>query len=503
MNKNHNKSATPVVGKKSNQKCQVAFFMSFMPTGKVQCLRLSFLTCVTTLLAGTQLPAGEATVIPVKIQVDPKTVVSRIAPDFIGLGYETSAVAQTNYFNANNTTLVQLYRNLCPHGLIRIGGNISDRTQYVPDGTALVQAETGVTIINRASLVDLGEFARATGWKVMWGLNLGSGSKAGAVQEALAVHAALGHALHSFEIGNEVDYHRAFKKDFDAYHAAYLEYKSAIRAALPEAPFSGPDVAGNLNWFTNFAKMEGHDVKLLTHHYYRGGAGNPNATVELLLKPDARWAGILEILQQTSQAQGIGYQINEVNSFSGGGKTNVSDTFASALWCLDYMFVLAGHGCNGINLETDINQHAWISHYSPIVHDATGRCNARPEYYGMLAFAMAGNGDLLKLTLDEGEVNLSAYATRDKRGYLWITVVNKELSQAAGVELVLPAGYETAALAWLKAPSVLSKDQISFAGAEVSADGRWTAGLPERVAVNQGAVHMQVPHASAVLVRLK
>jgi len=29
------------------------------------------------------------------------------------------------------------------------------------------------------------------------------------------------------------------------------------------------------------------------------------------------------------------YRINEVNSFSGGGKEGISDTFGSALWCLD------------------------------------------------------------------------------------------------------------------------------------------------------------------------
>jgi hypothetical protein len=154
-------------------------------------------------------------------------------------------------------------------------------------------------------------------------------------------------------------------------------------------------------------------------------------------------------------------------------------------------------------METDINQLGFISHYSPIVHDAAGNCSARPEYYGMLAFAMAGNNDLLKLTLEKGDINLSAYATKEKQGYLWITVVNKDLSQDADLEAVLPEGYATAAAFRLKAPSVNSKDRVTFAGTEVSADGKWTAGLPEQVTVNEGAAHLQVPHASAVLVRLK
>jgi len=429
-----------------------------MLTGKNQRLRRGLLICSIALFADSGLQAGNAAPVPVKIQVDVSTVTGAIAPDFIGLGYETAAVAQTNYFSPKNAALIRLYRNLSPHGLIRIGGNISDHTAYVPDGTPAVHPEEGVTIINRAGLVDLGKFARVTGWQVMWGLNLGSGSKDEAIQEALAVNAALGGALQSFEIGNEVDFQPRFKNNYAAYHAAYLDYKAAIRAALPRAAFSGPDVAVNRDWLTAFANTEAHDLKLLTHHYYRSDAHSQRATLELLLQSDEPWAGTLEKLQQTSGAHGVGYRINEVNSFSGGGKTNVSDTFGSALWCLDYMFVLATHGCDGINLETDINQHAWISHYSPIIHGVAGSCRARAEYYGMLAFAMAGHGELLKLTLDKGNINLSAYATKDQCGHLRLTVVNKDLAQDAGVEISLPAGYARAAVFRLTAPSVNSQD---------------------------------------------
>lgn len=465
-----------------------------------QHLRLCLLICVTSLLVGTGSRAADGSVNRVKIQVDPKTVMSQIAPDFIGFGYETSAVAQSNYFRAKNATLIQLYRNLSPHGLIRIGGIISDHTRYVPDGVPVARTQSGVTIINKANLENLGGFARATGWRVMWGLNLGTGSKSDAVEEALAVNAALGSSLQSFQIGNEVE---GLRRGYEAYHADYLDYKAGIRAVLPDAPFSGPDSIGNWLYITNFAATEARDMKLLTTHYYRGNAGNTNSTLERLLQHDANWDKRLESLRQVSRGHGLSFRINEVNSFSGGGKRGVSDTFGSALWCLDYMFILASYGCAGVNMETDINQLGFISHYSPIVHDAAGNCTARAEYYGMLAFAMAGNGALLKLTLEKGDINLSAYATQDKQGYLWITVVNKDLSQDADLEAVLPEGYSTAAAFRLKAPSVTSQDQVTFAQSEVSADGKWTAGLPEHVTVNGGAARLQVPHASAVVVRLK
>jgi hypothetical protein len=438
----------------------------------------------------------------VRIQVDPNMAVSRISPDFLGFGFETAAVAQSNFFSATNFTMIRLYRNLSPHGLMRIGGIISDHTRYVPDGTPAVCTQTEVTIINKKNLADLADFARAAGWKVMWGLNLGTGSKEEAAQEAMAVDAALGSNLQSFQIGNEVEALRRFARSYEAYHAAYLDYKSAIRAVLPNAPFSGPDSIGNLAWITNFAATEARDIKLLTQHYYRGGAKDPKTTLERLLQHDDGWDNRLEKLRQICRDNGLAFRINEVNSFSGGGKPGVSDTFGSALWCLDYMFLLASYGCNGVNMETDVNQLGFISHYSPIIHDAQGHCAARPEYYGMLAFAMAGKGKMLNLTVERAGINLSAYATTEDEGQLWITVINKDLARDATVEAALPGGYSSAKAFRLNAPSVESKDHVTLAGAEVSAEGAWTPGRPEKVTTENQTARLLVPHASAVLLSI-
>jgi len=436
----------------------------------------------------------------VKLQIDSKAVLSRISPDFMGFGYETSAVAQSNFFSPKNVSMIQLYRNLSSHGLIRIGGIISDHTKYVPDGEPVAETQKGVTIINQHNLADLGGFARAVGWKVMWGLNLGTGSKEEAVQQALAVNAALGSSLQSFQIGNEVE---NLRHGYEAYHADYLDYKSGIRAALPGAPFSGPDSVGNLSYVTNFAATESRDMKLLTIHYYRGGAGNTNSTLKRLLQRDTNWDNRLGKVRQAAHENRLEYRVNEVNSFSGGGKPGVSDTLGAALWCLDYLFILASYDCEGVNMETDINQLGFISHYSPIVHDDVGHCSARPEYYAMLAFALAGKGELLKLTLEKTDFNISAYATRDAEGLLWLTLVNKDFARDASVETTLPEGYASAAAFRLSAPSMESKNQVTLAGAEVSADGTWTPGTPEKVMATNATVRLLVPHASAVLLQLR
>lgn len=458
--------------------------------------------CLLAALAGAcfNSPAADAEV--VRLQINPETVISRISPDFLGFGFETAAVAQSNFFSASNLTMIQLYRNLSPHGLIRVGGIISDHTRYVPDGMAAPRTQTEVTIINRKNLQDLAGFVRSVDWKVMWGLNLGTGSQEEAVREAMAVAAALGKNLQSFQIGNEVEALRRFGGSYDAYYAAYRDYKAAIRSLLPKAPFSGPDSIGNLTWITHFAAAEARDIQLLTQHYYRGGAADPRTSIERLLQHDDGWDKRLENLRRICQDNGLAFRINEVNSFSGGGKAGVSDTFASALWCLDYMFLLASYGCEGVNMETDVNQLGFISHYSPIVHDPEGRCTVKPEYYGMLAFAMAGKGEMLKVTLQKTPVNLSAYATRDEVGHFWVSVVNKDETRDATVEIASPAGDLSADVFRLSAPSIESTTGVTLAGAAVSANGNWTPGPPEHGTINNRTLRLPVPHASAVLLRV-
>jgi hypothetical protein len=438
----------------------------------------------------------------VRLKFDPDAVLASIPDSFIGFGYETSAVARQGFFSAGNKHMVQLYRTLTTNGLVRIGGIIGDHTRFEPDAAPAAHDMNGTTVINKAVLADLNGFLRATGWAALWTLNLGTGSKEEAVQEALAVRAALGDRLHSFEIGNEVDLLKRFDS-YASYHAAYLDYKAAIRAAMPDAVFSGPDSATKKEWTVAFAKTESKDMKLLLHHYYRGGAKSPQATIQNLLGPHPGWDATLQALEEACKAEHIAFRINEVNSFSGGGRPDVSDTFASALWCLDFMFRVASHGGAGVNMETDVNQLGFVSHYSPIYREIDGQLTARPEYYGMLAFALAGKGKLIGVTASPASINMSAYATKNDDGPFWVTVINKDLAQAASIELALPKGYSTAECYRLAAPSAESKADVTLAGVQVTTTGDWIPGPAEKVPVRENTAAFTLPAASAALVRLR
>jgi hypothetical protein len=128
---------------------------------------------------------------------------------------------------------------------------------------------------------------------------------------------------------------------------------------------------------------------------------------------------------------------------------------------------------------------------------------ARPEYYGMLAFSLAGRGQMLRLTVPQTGIHLSAYATKIARGDIWVTVINQDLATVANLEITLPEDCSTASACRLSAPSVESKSNVTLAGKEVSADGTWTPGITEPVPVKAGVADLQLPPASAVLVHFR
>jgi hypothetical protein len=418
----------------------------------------------------------------------------------MGLGYEISSVSERGLLTASNRAYVQFVRTLAPAGVIRIGGNTSDYASWSPNGPAVSSPKA--TVVDRRGLVDLGTFLRATGWRLVWGFNLGRGSIDQAVDEAAAVAASVGDSLLAFEIGNEPDLfpgvHRPASYSYADYYAEYRRFKQAIRDKLPNAPFAGPDVIIHADWLEQFAGTEAADIKLLTHHYYaEGPPDNPTSTIENLLKPNAILPGLLGRLEAASNSAHVPYRICETNSCFGGGKPGVSDTMAAALWGVDFLFTLAQFSAGGVNMETGVNHLGFLSYYTPMSADGV-----RPLYYGMLAFALASRGDRIQLTLENAGLNITAYAVRSNSGDLWLTLVNKEAARDARVRAACP-GIATGSAFRLTAPSLSSKDGVLLGGSAVSSAGKWAAGAAEPIRIISGELEIAVPAASAALLRLR
>lgn len=466
--------------------------------------RRYFLTSSAAGLAAPFLSARQ-TAANIEVRIDPRHILGQTPNDFLGFGYEISSVAVEGLLSPRNRTLLQFYRNLGPEGVVRIGGNTADFSIWSPDGQPVSAPKATVT--NRAVIQDLGNFVNAAGWKLIWNLNLGNGTAESAADQAAAVAEAAKDRLLCFQIGNEPDIffrsgHRPESYNYSDYHEEFLRFASVLRRRLPNAPLGGPDVAGATQWVKHFAVDEGRNIKLLTHHYYRSGQRQPAATFDSLLHVDPRLINILTQLRADSQACGVPYRIVEINSFSGGGKPGVSDTFTSALWALDLLFTLSAHDGSGLNLETGLNQLGFVSSYSPIFDDRHGHLSARPSYYAMLAFAIAGRGKRIQTEVNASGAGVTAYAALDKNRHPWVTVINKDVAAGVRTAVKSTSVFRSAKVMRLSAPKYDANSGTTLAGAEVSAEGHWEAKDVEELEPTGGRVILDLPPASAALVRL-
>ena len=228
-----------------------------------------------------------------------------IALDFIGLSYESAILAGADYFTPNNASTLGLIRALGENGVIRIGGNTSERTVWGVDAKPVGPASL---VIAPANIDRLAAALRVLGWKLIYGLNLARGSPAEAADEAAYVANAVGTNLLAFQIGNEPDGFgrwtgvRPASYDVSAYLAEWRTFHASIRARVPSALFAGPDVSGATDWVAAFAEAMSEGLVLLTHHYYADGpAGAPHVSLPKLLQSSRQLPPLLERLAQYSR----------------------------------------------------------------------------------------------------------------------------------------------------------------------------------------------------------
>jgi hypothetical protein len=462
----------------------------------------------TSLLAGSVATSFGKAIredLEAKLTLDLARTIATIPSDFMGLGYEISSVARPALLSPKNTVYVRLCRTLGSSGIIRVGGNTSDYASYSASAQPFSSLETGLgSVVNDSALRDLGSFLEATGWRLIWGLDLGRGTVEAAVEEAKAVLAATAPKLFAFEIGNEPDLfpnretHRKKGYGYEDYLLEYRKFRDAIRKSIPGIPFAGPDVAIATSWVSRFARDEGRDLNLLTHHYYREGQ-NPTSSIDKLLHRDPKLGPMLAELQAASKSCGVPYRICETNSFSGGGKPGVSDRFASALWVLDFMYKLAAAQCGGVNMGTGVNQLGFISSYSPIGDDEHGHYVAAPEFYGMLAFALGSDGELVDSQLRAGNLNLHGYAVLKRDQQVCITLINKEPNLDATITIEPTLPFHNGSVLRLSAPSLDSNSEVTLGGAIVNSDGTWRAKREEKIRASDGRISLRLPAASAAV----
>lgn len=443
--------------------------------------------------------AGQAFPQPVgtsaTVTLHPESPGTALPASFLGFSYEVSALTDSTFLRSGDDVLLQLYKNLGA-GYIRVGGNSSD--ELVWTGQARTPA-TGNDSLTTTDIDGFSAFARLTGWPVLFGLNLGDYDVSRATNEALYVNAGLQGSLHAFQIGNEADlFHenglRAATYTYGDFRQEWENYFNAVRAVLPSAPFAGPDVADNQTWIDSFAVEEHARVNLIDGHFYRTGpASSASITYQTILAPDPGLTTYLSTLGNASESYSLGFRMSECNSVYDGGKTGVSDVFASALWALDYMWRVASAKGTGINFHGGTG-----GAYSPVVRSG-GVWSARPEYYAMLAFKEGAQGSMVPVETSLGTLNASAYAGI-AGGTEYLTLINKDVQPIA---FTVQPGMNASGVQVerLTAPSFTSaSDSVYWCNAQVETSGNFTPGSPENYSGGGSAFIVNVPSGSAAVV---
>ncbi|HEV2578100.1 MAG TPA: hypothetical protein VGU25_12900 [Acidobacteriaceae bacterium] len=448
--------------------------------------RREFLAALASFTAGGCLPssAQSAAQPAVSLTIGDVQPNSAIPDEFFGLSYESAQLANPDFFSAKNHQLIDLFRELASRGNLRIGGGSSEYTTYAdesppgpppfevfgPDTSKIVKHGT---ITSSVALRNLREFLNATNWSCLYGLNLGQGTIENAVREATAAQKILGPRLLAFQIGNEPDsFRRRFRPETygpDDFLSEWNRFHSAILAVVPQAKFAGPDISNKLPYLTAFAKEapKHPSVILLTSHYYAmGPSSSPEATIQNLLQPDPKTATLkasdLHIIAEAQQLAHLPYRMSEGNSCWDGGKPGVSDTFASALWCADYMLDCAARGWTGVNLHGGGN-----GYYTPIAGAPSTGFTRRPVFFGMRFAQQFIGAQLVTSTLENANPLVDAFVF-ERAGKLELAIINKS---DAACTCRLPAGLLCKPSALLSAAAIDSKQNVKLA----SVSGQYSA----------------------------
>jgi hypothetical protein len=453
-------------------------------------------------------PAGPVTLGTVVVS---SATAGSIGSAFAGLSYEKATLYEP-LFTPSNANLIGLFKRIGP-SLLRVGGNSVDKNVWTPNGPGQTVGQ-----IAPSDVASLAAFVKAAGWQCLYGINLG-GAATGATTPALAAaevaYAAqqFGSSLLGIEIGNECDLYGDAGNYFAGnwsltdFLTLWGQFRSAILATTPNVPITGPADAGNeATWTVPFGQtVTKSEITLLTQHYYRANGQLPTSTAAYLITPDSTLVNDLTTLRNGAASIGTPFRMSECNSFYNGGSNGVSDSYASSLWVIDYLFNCAQGGASGVNFHGGGNGAG----YTPIADSNGTVVGARPEFYGILLFTLAGTGSLLSTNITAGSLNVTAYAVQAASGSINLVIVNKDSAQNVEATVALPRSITSATLIEMTqlttgavGPSLTATSGVTIQGATINPDGSF-APAPAYTPEPAGSqLTCYIPALSAILLQI-
>lgn len=481
----------------------------------------------------------------VRVQIAPRA--PRIPQDFVGLSLEVSPEGQglrtaTNARGqrqivyalgrpgAANRAYFQLMRDL-GRGTLRLGGNSQDNTCW--DRAAAPRPDLCQAGLDAGMLQSWADAARATGWKVVVGVNLKQDDPAWALREVdqgIARYLPPRQVL-ALEIGNEPEFFvragarpppygaRQSGLDVLAYVRRFAHDPIAARYAIagPAACCLGGDAGYLATWLDTVGPRQ---VALATVHSYFGTVCGTDTTSLGQLLDAARMDTLEESARRWAAAakrRGVPISLDETNSVSCGGMPGVSDAFGAAAWGLDWLFTVAEAGYQSVNFHT--SYRAGGSSYSPIqvygrrrkgewVYDDV----AEPLFYAMYAFAQNASGRSLLPVRISTRANVKAYAVSRCTGCaVTVFLINKDLRAHGLVAVSIESGGNPAAredhwrdarLLRLWAPALSSgASQVRYGGAQFDRNGL-IRGVKWQPVRGNGAYRIRLRNASIAILRV-
>lgn len=398
-----------------------------------------------------------------------------IPSDFLGLSFETADLLPKSdgtypYFRASNRDLIRLFHTLDIRSL-RIGGNTSDRP--------------GVAVPNTRDIDQLFAFAKATDAKVIYTLRLRDSSPGKDAPLAKYLEEHYAQDISCLVVGNEPD---VYEKQYPRYREDLRQYLAAILApgVAPNAKICGPSTTpGHPDWSNNFVAdfgPTGH-VLWITQHSYPGGNGkkvtDPAAQRERILSPEfaEHYQKLADSFVPAVEAARMQYRIEETNSFYNGGAKDVSNTFASSLWALKYLYWWAAHRSQGVNFHTGdfvaAGPEQTICWYGIFHTLPGGGYEIRPIAYAMKAFELTSHGTLVPVSGLPANTRVNAYAVVDHNSHkLYLTLINSGHKRAT---VALNPPYARAKSMLLSVPNgdLAATRGVTLGGSEITGAGQW------------------------------
>jgi hypothetical protein len=441
------------------------------------------------------------------VVIDTQAPGARIPDDFSGLSFETETLLPdktgAHYFGATNSSLAETVRNLGVKSL-RIGGNTADRpTLPFPD---------------IKDTDNLFAFAKVTSARVIFTLRLRQGGPQEVAPLAKHLIEHYRSQITCFAIGNEPN---VYLKSFPEYEAELKRYMQAFDKfdSGSAVRFCGPGTTpSKTEWALDFSDSFAHSnhIQYVTQHAYPGNSGrkvaDPAAGISAMLSRAwvESYQRFYDSFAKAAQADGLPFRIEETNSYFNGGAKDVSNTFASALWGLDYMHWWASHGAAGINFHTGEHVAAGDENtqcfYAVFLRSGDGYA-IQPLGYAMKAFDVGGHGRVVPLHLQFGAapINLTAYAVMNDAQELSVTLINKEEgtdAKAATVSIAVPAEYQHLSLIRMedRDGGITAETGVTLGGVAILANGVWN-GVWQEEEAKSGAPRIVVPGGTAAIVR--